>query len=765
MRYPSIHSVLFRLFGGSPVKLSHLLIAAALSSSLFALRPTLAAEEGDGSLFRVPGEGPPYSPYYAPRSGWPPMPLRSPYSHGPRDDGYDRDVQRYPAKNVFERYPAKEKSFEVPYHPPIKRDYEERDEGHAPQYQAKSDGYRGDGDAPPYKAKSDGYRGDDDAPPYKAKIEGYRGDGDEGGPYADNYPGRSGGKGDGYGRLFPIGKSDDDTRALIALGRAMVEEGESGHPAGNTETPAGYTFLGQFIDHDITLDTTSRLGRQITGDHQLINHRTPELDLDNVYGDGPDRTPHLFRLPYIRVGNLIALDGYPPRADLFRTKSAPIYGPGGGDSVALVGDLRDDENIIISQLHAAFVAFHNRTADILVEGDFGAERWKYCKSGSRCDTQELAEALPDKAKVKIFQTAHDHVIHYYHRIIAEDFLPRLIGPEFTAAFLKHGREFFFPQGFRDEGGGYHSLNIPVEFAAAAYRFGHSQVRDAYVLREGAVFDLLSDQRSGPRAFQPVTPRFLVDWRYFFEIGHERPEGFNYSRKIDTELVRSLHRLNFSNAVGKNDLGSLAARNLVRGKTLHLPSGQFVAERVLPVLQERGLIGQGGYGPRKGGYGEGWRAYILPPSDRVKYYLGNAYSPLWYYLLQEASAFGTNTHPYSGPDDEDGDAVSDNEDGPYRNNRGSFRHASVKYGPRREGPYRRDYDGADGGYRLGPVGGTIVGEVLTGLLEHFRETTGKGLAYVPQIRGSISKGRYTMSNLLVDAGVAEGYRELSRPHED
>ncbi len=753
MRYPSIHSMFFGLLDGSTVKLSHLLIAAALGSSLIALRPALAAEEGDGSLFRVPGEGPPYVPAYSPRAGWPPMPYRRPYSHGPHGGGYGREGQSNPPRDVFERYPVTEKSYEVPYRAPVKRDYEDRDEGHAPQYQAKTDGYRDreEGHAPQYEAKADGYRDRDD--------------GEQGVPYAGNYPGPGGGKGDGYGRLFPKAESHDDTRALIAVGRAMVEEGESGDPAGNTETPAGYTFLGQFIDHDITLDTTSRLGRQITGDHLLINHRTPELDLDNVYGDGPDRTPHLFRLPYIRVGNYISLDGYPPRADLFRTKSARIYGPAGGEAVALVGDVRDDENIIISQLHAAFVAFHNRTADILVERDFGGDRWKYCKSGSRCDTQELAEALPDKAKVTIFQTAHDHVIHYYHRVIAEDFLPRVIGPEFTAAFLKHGREFFFPQGFRDEGGRYNSLNIPVEFAAAAYRFGHSQVRDAYVLREGAIFDLLSDQRSGPRAFQPVTPRFLVDWRYFFEIGHERPEGFNYSRKIDTELVRSLHRLNFSNAVGKNDLGSLAARNLVRGKTLHLPSGQSVAERVLPVLQERGLIGQGGYGPRKGGHGEGWRAYVLPPSERVKYYLGNADSPLWYYLLQEASAFGTNTHPYSGPDDDEGDAVSENEYGPYRN-RGSLRHASVEYGHGREGrPYRNGYDGADGGYRLGPVGGTIVGEVLTGLLEHFRETTGKGLAYEPQIRGSILKGRYTMSNFLVDAGVAEGYRELSRSHED
>ena len=603
-------------------------------------------------------------------------------------------------------------------------------------------------------------------PPYREKTEASHDDGHEGDPYAGNYPRAGGDKGDGFGRLFPKAESNDDTRALIALGRAMVEEGEPGNPAGNTRTPAGYTFLGQFIDHDVTLDTTTQLGREIRSDYQLVNSRTAELDLDNVYGLGPDRTPHLYRLPYIRVGYQISGDGDLPRSDLFRTKSARIYGPAGGEPVALIGDLRDDENIIISQLHAAFVAFHNRTVDILVERDFGRERWSLCKSGSRCDTQELAEALPDKAKVKIYQTAHDHVIHYYHRIIAEDFLPRLIGPDFTAAFLKRGREFYFPDGFRDENGQFRSLYIPVEFAAAAYRFGHSQVRDAYVLREGVVFELLSSQRGGPRAFQPVTSRFLADWRYFFEIGHERPEGFNYSRRIDTELVSSLHRLNFSRAVGKNDLGSLAARNLVRGKTIHLPSGQAVAEQVLPVLQERGLIGQGGYGPRAGGHGEGWRSYILPPSERVKYFLGNAYSPLWYYVLQEANAFGTSTRPYSEPDDDEYEAVSGGDYGPYRGRGGSYKNASVKYGEGRgRRPYRRGYDGADGGHRLGPVGGTIVGEVLTGLLEHYRETTGKGLAYEPQIRGSISKGRYTMSNFLVDAGVAEGYREFSRSHED
>lgn len=743
MRYPSVHSMFFGLLGGSGLKLSHLLIAAALSSSIFALRPALAGEEGDGSLFRVPGEGAPYVPDYVPRGNWPPMPDRRPFAHRHHhDDGEESGTSTSLIKKVFEPYPAKEETYEVPDRSPIRRAYREPDEDRAPHYRPKIE-------EPRYEAEEHRVL------PYREKAEAPDDDGDEGDAYAGNDPRIGADKGDGYSRLFPRARSDDDTKALAALGRAMVEEGEPGDPAGNTQTPAGYTFLGQFIDHDVTLDTTTQLGRVIKGDYQLVNARTPDLDLDNVYGAGPDRTPHLFRLPYVRVGRQISADGDLPRADLFRTKSARIYGPSGGEAVALVGDLRDDENIVISQLHAAFVAFHNRTVDILVERDFGRDRRSFCKSGAQCDTQELAEALPDAAKLKIFGIAHDHVIHYYHRVIAEDFLPRVIGPDFTAAFLKHGREFFFPEGFRDGSGGFRKLDIPVEFSAAAYRFGHSQVRDSYVLREGVVFDLLSDGREGPRAFQPVTPRYLVDWRYFFDIGHERPERFNYSRRIDTELVRSLHRLNFSNAVGKNDLGSLAARNLIRGKTLQLPSGQVVAERMLPVLQERGLIGQGGYGPRAGAHGEAWRAYVLPPSDRVRYYLGRAESPLWYYILQEASAFGTNTHPYSRPGYDEDEAVSERDHSPYRE-RGSWRNASVRYGEGEGGRYHRGDDGAEGGYRLGPVGGTIVGEVLTGLLDHYRQTTGKGLAYEPQIRGSVSNGRYTMGNFLRDAGVAERY---------
>ena len=241
--------------------------------------------------------------------------------------------------------------------------------------------------------------------------------------------------GRGFGRLFPDLAEEQQYkdhgpswRALKALGRSMVEE-HPGAPFADSEQPAGYTYFGQFVDHDITFETKTILGNEINNDYELENGRTPDLDLDNVYGEGPKRTPHLFRLPYIRVGRLISEDGASPRFDLFRTKSSYRNGPRGGNAVALLGDPRNDENIILSQLHAAFVAFHNRTADILVEREYGDTRDEYCDGIDRCSTYDLALSLPDDIKAEIFQTARDHVTYYYHRLILDDFLPRVIGPD------------------------------------------------------------------------------------------------------------------------------------------------------------------------------------------------------------------------------------------------------------------------------------------------------------------------------------------------
>jgi hypothetical protein len=201
-----------------------------------------------------------------------------------------------------------------------------------------------------------------------------------------------------------------------------------------------------------------------------------------------------------------------------------------------------------------------------------------------------------------------------------------------------------------------------------------------------------------------------------------------------------------------EVTSLPARNLMRGRGWRLPGGQDVAERVLPVLEKRGVLTAG---PRESSrHGKSWKEYVLQPDRRTVDFLHDDGTPLWYYILQEAYVFGTPTRLQNLPrsSDENGEAF---------NAHGSIRVRPVAFkreGWRSRGPRRKR-----GGHRLGPVGGTIVGEVLTGLLEHYREKTSKGLDYHPKVIGSTSlfgtyegdappRPRYLMRNLLMDAGV-------------
>jgi hypothetical protein len=382
---------------------------------------------------------------------------------------------------------------------------------------------------------------------------------------------------------------------------------------------------------------------------------------------------------------------------------------------------------------------------VLVQRKYGRQRYKYCKSNV-CTLYILADALPAPVKVEIFQKARDHVLHYYHRVIAEDFLPWVIGRERVHDIFARGRDFYFPRGFRDKEGALRDPYIPVEFAAAAFRYGHSQVRYSYQLSRDYRFGLFDKRGGGLLAFQPPKPHHLVDWRYFFEIEEAPPPNFNWSRRIDPLLTPALHQLNRSNVVGPADQGSLAARNLQRGRVFYLPSGQSVAAEILPVLEARGVLdgryGDKSYGRKRPG---AWESFLLPPNDRTRYFLGGEETPLWYYVVQEAETFGISRQVYYTP------AYA----APFR---GGPRLRPVAYAP-------GGSEYGEGGKSLGPVGGTIVGEVLIGLLEHFREKTGKGLAYQPEVRGSSSsynygpergRPRYLMRNLLIDAGVVDSY---------
>lgn len=382
-----------------------------------------------------------------------------------------------------------------------------------------------------------------------------------------------------FSRMFPHLRSlrsfSPGPEVLGAVGGRM--DGGSPPPTDtsqdNPRTKAGYTFLGQLVDHDLTFDPTSVLEQQV--DPQATrNFRTPALELDSVYGLGPAAQPYLYDQE--RPGRmLLGPDGH----DL----------PRNSQGRALTGDPRDDENVLVSQLHLVFLHFHNRVFDTHTD--------------------------PAASTGERFQDAQRTVRWHYQWVVLHELLARLVGPEVVARTLAEV-PFRFPGG---------RASMPLEFSVAAYRFGHSQVRPGYLLsapgttpvRAAALFPgapgaerSVGDLRGG----RPVPPELRVDMAAFFGPAAQP------SKLVDPRISTTLLRLPFSVVGPQRDpsappesrpmVHSLATRNLQRGIDACLPSGQAVARALrVPVLDEDVLWDgvEGGRGP----------------------------APLWFYVLREA----------------------------------------------------------------------------------------------------------------------------------
>jgi hypothetical protein len=299
----------------------------------------------------------------------------------------------------------------------------------------------------------------------------------------------------------------------------------------NPRIKAGYTFLGQFIDHDLTLDTTSQLEQQVDVT-ATTNFRTPALELDSVYGLGPAVQPHLYdRDKPFRL--LLSPDGN----DL----------PRNSQGTALIGDPRNDENSIIAQLHLIWLKFHNQVFE-----------------------KEFASMPIGRDR---FEAAQRLVRWHYQWLVVNEFLPRICGSKLVAKTVENPPFEFHGHAF-----------MPVEFSVAAYRFGHSQTRPGYLLgRTGGIraAALFPDDPSIPnsvgdlRGFRPIPPELRIEWNNFFGPTAQP------SKLIDTKLSRVMLRLPDGVVPpGTPDkFRSLATRNLQRGIDVRLPSGQHVARRL------------------------------------------------------------------------------------------------------------------------------------------------------------------------------------------
>jgi len=488
---------------------------------------------------------------------------------------------------------------------------------------------------------------------------------------------------------FAIRDADADA-ALTALGLSMVRPPVPDKKVGdvdpeeNPTIPAGYTYFGQFIDHDITFDPASSLDRFNDPD-ALQDFRTPRLDLDSVYGSGPDDQPFLYDEDgaHLLLGDFPG--GEPHGFDLPRNRNAD-----GIPRHALIGDKRNDENIIVSQLHATMLRFHNAVLDRI-----------------------LATGVP---KPRAFLLAQQTVRWHYQWIVLHDFLPRIVGREIYERIFTGGRDKRPVLNLYKPGGRY--AFIPVEFSVAAYRYGHSQVRPSYALNR--IVGGGSDARSVPidnfggtgmffrvpifsaanaltavgktpdeirdlelanlNGFRKLPGFWVIDWSFFLPdvdaVPGEAKGTVQPSYRIDAQLVDPLRSLPDHAGETIPTRRALSVLNLLRGWRFGLPSGQSVA-RILeftPIPDAQLFSGD--------------QAAVL---DNFKEAFENN-APLWFYILKEAELQANGEH-------------------------------------------------------LGPVGGTIVAEVLTGLIaEDGQSFLSQWPQWKPTLPAKVA-GEFTLSDLV------------------
>jgi hypothetical protein len=471
-----------------------------------------------------------------------------------------------------------------------------------------------------------------------------------------------------FGFLFPDLQENPDTllprshgtvKALDQLGRYMQESGPGNGL--NSTIPAAYTYFGQFVSHDVNLERSDEIA-DISSPQleplllqqvllEIRNSRSAALDLDSVYNhpalrysEGPQQDGRLPRIK-LRLGEvsfsqeLELQDRYHDFFRQGRLREKPEH-----DREALIGDPRNDENLIVAQLHVAFLRAHNALVD-----------------------QGLS-----------FEEARTLLRQHYQWIVVHDFLPRIADTRIVKETLAGNRLYqpwckpFF---------------LPLEFTVAAFRFGHSMVRREYrynaTFQQATLQDLFtltalsgnldpaSQRNVPPGGFDNLPDNWVIDWRGFFDARQ------NPSRRIDTVLVEPLLHLRDSTGQIRSVEPRLAVRNLRRGYLLRMPTGQAVAQRIGIEPMPTEMIGN----PAQ-------RAVLAKAGMEER-------TPLWFYILAEAHHLGE-------------------------------------------------------GNRLGPVGSTLVAEVLIGLV---RSSADSILAGGGRWRPSLGReGRFELPDLLRLAGV-------------
>ncbi|SKB78657.1 Animal haem peroxidase [Salegentibacter salinarum] len=384
-----------------------------------------------------------------------------------------------------------------------------------------------------------------------------------------------------FGRMFrELSPLYNPPSTLSGLGKKDGPMNGGNSPKFTNSVPLGMVFFGQFIDHDITFDTSTSFS-SINNPNEIENSRSANLDLDSVFGGGPEDDPFLYKpreegyyLLTALSNNNIGQNQATEKNDLQRN----------GKETAIIGDPRNDENRVISQMQLAFVRFYNANYKI------------------------MKDANPGYSPEHLYEEARKTTTWHYQWIVVNEFLPMMCGKYLVADILGNGRKFYKPV---------YSAFIPVEFSVAAFRFGHTMIAQKLKLQQDGEMKSIFSKEFGKGFSRLTSSDQAIEWNAFFDYGTD----FQKAEKLDTTLAPILLELPFVPSDDPNDK-SLATRNFRRGQSFLLPSGENVARHMQREDSEIEQVVD----------------FVNNKEKMVDVDL-SAGIPLWYYVLAEAEVIG------------------------------------------------------------------------------------------------------------------------------
>lgn len=343
----------------------------------------------------------------------------------------------------------------------------------------------------------------------------------------------------------------------------------------DSEIPAGYTYLAQFIAHDLSEDSKTK---QEVPAHRpfdpnlditdITNLKSPLFDLETIYGKIVEGK--LPEAKYLESDNASLKLGWTSDDD----QDKNVYPNDFNREVngtPNITDLRNDENLLLAQMQIAFMKFHNA---IVLE------------------LKDSPNPPPD-----IFKEARRKAIRHYQYIVLNDFLPTIVQDKILKRVIKSFEDNNHQNIFYNtDSGDTDFLYLPLEFTVGAFRFGHSMVRSSYNLNEitlskDARLDFLIRfiKKSEVSLKNRLRSSWVINWNLFFDIpgSQNKPTGFNLARKINTKYEGILGT--FSEFPGNEKrINSLSAIDLYRAVRWKLPTGQAMADNIINKLKARNL---------------------------------------------------------------------------------------------------------------------------------------------------------------------------------